>query len=154
MKIQTRLLGELEIKEESIIEFPEGILGFPDSHEFALVEVPGNELFFLLQDVNEEFISFILTDPFKAYPDYEINISDEELEKIKIEEKEQVGVMGIVTLAKPFVNSTVNLLAPVILNLEKKLGKQYVLNDMNFKTKHPLFNQKEGDDHADSTAQA
>lgn len=153
VKIKTRLLGELEINEESLIKFPEGILGFPDSHEFALIDVPGNEFFYLLQDINEEFISFILTDPFKFYHDYEIEISDEDLKKIQIEKKEQVGAMGMVTMAKPFKNSTVNLLAPIILNLEKKLGRQYVLNDMNYKTKHPLFIEKEGDNHVDSATQ-
>lgn len=154
MKIKTRLLGELDIMEESIIRFPEGILGFPDSHDFALVDVPGNEFFYLLQDVEEQYVSFILTDPFMFYKDYEINISEEDLNKIKIEKKEQVGAMVIVTLAKPFKESTVNLLAPVILNLEKKLGRQYVLNDMNYKTKHPLHIQKEGDDYADSASES
>lgn len=153
IKIKTRLLGELEINEESLINFPEGILGFPESREFALIDVPGNAFFYLLQDVHEEFVSFILTDPFKFYHDYEIDIADEDLKKIQIEKKEHVGAMGMITLAKPFKNSTVNLLAPIILNLEKRLGRQYVLNDMNYQTKHPLFVQKEGEDHAYITTQ-
>lgn len=154
IKVKTRLLGELEISEESCFVFPEGILGFPESNKFALIDIPRNEFFYLLQDVEEEFISFIITDPFKVYCDYEVDISDEDLIKIKIEKKEQVGVMAMVTMAKPFKDSTLNLLAPIILNLDKKLGRQYVLNDMNYKTKHPLFVKKEGDDNAYSAAKA
>lgn len=145
MRIKTRLLGEVDIRKEEVITFPEGILGFPESHEFVLLEVPGNSMFKVLQDVKEEFVSFILTDPFLVYPNYEINIPDEDLKKIDILIKEQLGALSMVTLAEPFEKSTMNLLAPIILNVEKRLGRQYVLTDPSLKTKHPLSGHKGGE---------
>ncbi len=64
--------------------------------------------------------------------------------------KEQIGVMGIVTLSDTFEKSTLNLLAPIILNTEHLMGRQYVLNQAGYSTKYPLFEKKEEMSHADS----
>ena len=37
MKIQTKIFGEFEIEDDKVIEFPKGIIGFPDMTKFALL---------------------------------------------------------------------------------------------------------------------
>ncbi|NMA48401.1 MAG: flagellar assembly protein FliW, partial [Tissierellia bacterium] len=73
--------------------------------------------------------------------DYDVELSDEELLKIEIEHdgKEQLLVLTIVTLEETFKDSTTNLLAPIVVNLLAKKGKQFVLNDSIYATKHRLF---------------
>ena len=138
MKIRTRFLGEVEIKEEEIINFPEGIPGFEESRRFVLLDIPENEVFRILQDVEDEFVSFVVTDPWSFFEGYDFDIPDEELLKINISKEEQLSVMNIVTLSDEFENSTVNLLAPVVVNKDDRAGKQYVLNSGKYTTKHPL----------------
>lgn len=139
MLIKTKFLGEVEIREEDIIIFPDGILGFEDSRQFILLDIPENDFFKILQDVECEYISFIATDPFKFKEDYEMEVPDNELLKINIRKKEQIAMLNIVTLSDVFEKSTMNLLAPIILNTENRIGKQYVLNNMSYSTKHSLF---------------
>ncbi|MBF7096333.1 flagellar assembly protein FliW [Alkalibacter mobilis] len=150
MKIKTKFLGEVDINDKHVITFPDGILGFEDSRKFALLNIPGNEEFKVLQDIDKDYVSFIVAEPWVFYKDYEIEIPDEELLKIEIREKEQLAVVGIVTLAGDFYKSTINLLAPIVMNTVSKLGKQQVLNDVLYSTKHPLFEKKEVDTGVDT----
>lgn len=150
MLIKTKFLGEVEIEDKNILVFPEGILGFEESRKFILLPIPGNDIFQVLQDVECDFVSFIVTDPWRFKNDYDVEVPDEELLKINIVKKEQIGVMGIVTLSDEFEKSTLNLLAPVIVNTEHQMGRQFVLNQAGYSTKYPLFEKKEETNHADS----
>lgn len=148
MKIKTRFMGEVEIKEEEIINFPEGIPGFEESRRYVLLDIPENEVFRILQNVDDEYISFVVTDPWAFLEGYDFSIPDEELAKIHIKKEGQLSVMNIVTLSDDFEKSTVNLLAPVVVNSNERLGKQYVLNSGNYTTKHPLYPKEEGEINA------
>lgn len=150
MLIKTKFLGEVEINEDVIIVFPDGILGFEESRKFIILDIPENEVFKVLQDVDQEFVSFIIADPWKFRQDYEIDVPDAELLKINIRKKEQVAMMNIITLSDDFEKSTINLLAPIILNSEDRLGRQYVLNNVSYSTKHLIFEKQEVTPNADS----
>ena len=143
MLIKTKFLGEVEIKEEELIVFLDGIPGFEESRRFILLDIPENDFFKVLQDVDQEFISFIVADPWKFLQEYEIDVPDAELLKINISKKEQIAIMNIVTLSDVFEKSTMNLLAPIIMNTENRIGRQYVLNNVSYTTKHPLFKKED-----------
>jgi flagellar assembly factor FliW len=150
MKIKTKFLGAVEISEPEIINFPEGIPGFEEKSKYIILDIPDNEVFKVLQNVDNEYISFVVTDPWVFFKSYDFDIPEEELLKIKIRKEEQISVMNIVTLSDEFENSTVNLLAPVVVNTDDRTGKQYVLNSGKYTTKHPLFQKEEGEANADS----
>lgn len=145
MEINTKYLGKVNIQESQIINFPKGILGFEDHREFVLLDIEGNPLFKFLQDIKYEQIGFVLINPWKFFKDYDIELPDDKLENININPKENndMGIYNIVTLSKSLKNSTANLLAPIVINLEDKKGKQFVLNNSLYTTKHPLV--PEGD---------
>lgn len=149
MKIRTRFLGEVEINEDDILVFQDGILGFEESRKFILLEVPENDSFRVLQDVEKESVSFVVADPWKFETGYDIEIPDEELLKVNIRKKEQLAVLNIVTLCGEFARSTFNLLAPLVLNMDSRLGRQVVLNSSAYTTKHPLFPKGKGVANAD-----
>ena len=141
MIIQTKYLGELQIDEEQIIHFPKGLLGFENNKDFVLLDVPNNEYLKFLQDINNSYICFLLVNPWDFYDDYEVELSSEDLLKIDVDhyEEEQLLILTIVTLNENFKDSTTNLLAPVAINLFAKKGKQFVLNESVYTTKHRLF---------------
>lgn len=147
MNIKTKYLGELQIEEKQIIHFPNGLLGFENNKDFILLDVPDNEYFKFLQDINNSYICFLLVNPWDFYDDYDVELSDEELLKIEIEHdgKEQLSVLTIVTLEENFKDSTTNLLAPIVVNLPARKGKQFVLNDSIYATKHRLFPEGTGE---------
>ncbi|ANE46710.1 hypothetical protein SY83_10990 [Paenibacillus swuensis] len=144
MKLQTRTMGEIEIKEEDIITFGTGIPGFEEYSKYIIVTPDTSIPFNYLQSVEDSNLSFIVTDPFVFYPSYDINIPDEVLEELRIEKPEHVAVYSIVTIKNSLNQATLNLLAPIALNITNKCAKQVILTDTKYRTKHSIFNSESG----------
>jgi len=144
--ISTKYLGNISIEDENIINFPNGILGFESSKRFVMIDFPNNALFKFLQDIDNENVSFVLINPWDFFEDYEIDIPDKELDTIDLnpEIENTLEIYSIVTLGSSLKESTANLLAPIIINIKSKLGKQYVLTYTPYTTKHKLIAEGAG----------
>jgi len=110
------------------------ILGFEDEKEFELEQV--SDIFYKLKGKR---VNFTLVDPF-ALRDYDFEISDEESEKLKLDENKKFLVLNIVTLNEPFLESTVNFAAPLIFNMDDKVMGQVILDKGPYGLAEPLKN--------------
>lgn len=128
MKIETKFLGEIEINKEDILTFEQGLPGF-QMKKFVLLPLDADLPLAVLQSTEQAEIGFVVAYPFAFKKDYIFEISDEDKEELQIEKEEDVIAYSIVTLKESFPDSTLNLLAPVVINISKKLGKQIVLQD-------------------------
>lgn len=137
MLIETSTWGSLEITEEQIYEFPRGIPGFEQETRFALLTIEDGP-FACLQSLKEKELAFVVADPFVFYLDYEFELSESESKELSLQEG-QVYVRSIVTLKDPIENSSLNLLAPIVMNLDSKIGKQVVLHNSSYRTSHRLW---------------
>jgi flagellar assembly factor FliW len=137
MKLQTKFEESIEINESDILHFEQGLPGFETEKQFVLIPMEGTP-FSILQSVATTELAFITADPFvffKQY-DFELSISDQEL--LRVKKPEEVTVQVIMTVADQFEKSTVNLQAPVVINNKQNIGKQLVLTDLEYKTRHLL----------------
>jgi len=108
------------------------ILGFEDEKEFDLTNIEG--AFYKLEGKNS---SFTLIDPFFLRNDYDFEIDYKIAHSLKLNAN-NVMVLNILTLEKPFENSTVNFAGPVIFNRDEKLMGQVVLDKYNYSLARPL----------------
>lgn len=132
MIIQTKYLGETEITNDKIIAFESGLPGFEDERQFVLLDISDNVIFQILQSVTSPKLAFFVVNPYLLYNDYSIQLNEHAIEILKIEEEKDVAVLTVMTLKEPFSDSTVNLKAPLVINLANKRGKQYILNDDDY----------------------
>lgn len=135
MIIHTATWGDLEVNESEVYRFEKGIPGFEDKTKFIMLdqeEAP----FYYLQSTEEEELAFVVVDPFLFYPEYEFELPDSEKEELKI--GSELVIRCVLTLNKQIERSTINLLAPIVFNPEQRRGKQIVLHQTNYQTKHPL----------------
>ena len=88
-----------------------------------------------LQSIKQEKIGFVVAYPFAFKTDYSFELSDEEIEKLQITDEKDVITYTVVTLQNSLEESTMNLLAPIVVNVKNKKGKQVVLLDNE---KYPL----------------
>lgn len=141
MKIETKYLGKLEIEENDIISFPKGIPGFEDHMEYVLVESDEIVGFKFLQNIANKHLCFVVVNPWEFIADYEANIEDEKLSKIGIKsvEEDLLEVYNIVTVGSSLEDSTVNLLAPIVINVEARKAQQFILSDIKYTTRDKLF---------------
>ncbi|WP_256721312.1 flagellar assembly protein FliW [Paenibacillus amylolyticus] len=138
--IHTSMWGELEVKEEDLYQFPKGLPGFEEETEYALIPWEDTP-FSYLQSVKEPGLSFLLVSPFMFVPDYSFELGEVDKEELGIEE--QVSVFSMVTIHSDTNKSTMNLLAPVVLNPVQRLGKQVVLHQSSYETRHLIWAEDE-----------
>lgn len=135
---QTKYLGETKIEEDKIIQFPYGLPGFQDERSFALLDLPGNNFFNILQSLTTPKLAFIVTNPYEFNKEYSFDLDDGIIEQLQIEQPTDIIILTIVTVKEPFANSTLNLKAPIIVHAMNKRAKQYILNNDSFKAQTPL----------------
>ncbi|MCA0988886.1 flagellar assembly protein FliW [Guptibacillus algicola] len=145
MKILTTRFGELEVNEESLITFTNGIPGLEQYTTYCLLpaDEENESPFFFLQSTEESSLCFILADSFSFYPDYEIHLEENLLKELSIEEPRDAMVLSVLTVQGSLQDATMNLKAPIILNLSSGKGKQIVLSK-DFQIKAPLVSAVEG----------
>jgi flagellar assembly factor FliW len=140
LKINTKAYGVIEVDERQQIVFPEGIFGFEAFKTYVLLDAE-QQPYYYLQSVETQGAAFILLKPFLFRPDYEIDIADEELAQIGITDPAEALVFSIVTVPTDGSPMTANLAGPLVINREKRIGKQIVLTDPRWKTKHDILKE-------------
>jgi flagellar assembly factor FliW len=138
MIIQTSRFGPLEVDEARLICFEKGILGFPDQHEYALVQTAEESGFYWLQAVDRAELAFVVCDPRLFVPDYVVPVKLEELSQIGLTDPSAAQVFTIVNKVDSIL--TGNLQGPLVVNVETRQAKQLVLSDRRYSTRHPLMN--------------
>jgi flagellar assembly factor FliW len=139
MKIESRDFGEIEINKEDIIKFPQGLPGFLNKKEFVIIPLEQNSPFLILQSVTKAKLAFIVIDPADLVLDYKFEIKEKTEEKLKIDSRQDVGVLNIVTFKDSLQEMTANLAAPLVINFKEKLAKQVILDNEKYSVKYKVF---------------
>lgn len=142
MKLLTKNFGEVEISEDKILNFPQGLIAFQDFKRFSLIlNTDKDNPLHWLQCIDKPEVSFVVINPFLFQKDYEFDISPEDKRVLEIEDEKDVAVFSIVVVPESIKDITANLLAPVVININKKKGKQVVLQDKRYTTRHYIFKE-------------
>lgn len=139
MQIESARLGTIEIEQDKIIHFPQGILGFQEERQFALIPAGEDNPFYFLQSVTSADICFIVTEPHLFFKDYDIELIEEVVETLSIAKAEDVAIYTIVTIKENFKQSTTNLQAPLVVNANNFTALQYVVDSDQYITRQQLF---------------
>lgn len=139
MEIQTKYHGNITVENKDIWHFDNGIPGFDSEKRFTLLPLPDNEIFYILQSVQTPDLGFVVANPFAFFEDYDFTLEDSVTEQLELETTENVQVFVILTVKESFQETTANLQAPLILNYKNKRGKQVILNNTNYRTRHAIF---------------
>jgi len=139
VKIATRDFGEIEVKPEELIVFPEGIVGFDHVKRYALLESEECEPFVWLQSVDDPDVAFIIVDPSALLDNYEVEVAEEELDALGFDDASNAAVVVLAAIPVDVENATMNLRAPLIINPDTCQGRQVILSDDQHPTKLPLF---------------
>ena len=141
MKFETTRFGTLEIEDNLIIEFPDGLYGFEKETRFTLLPFNPNvdSPMEWMQSLLSPHLAFVITDPNLYVPDYKIKLLDEDKRKVQIQAEDLFLTRCIVTIPENYTEMTANLIAPVVINSKKGVGKQFVLTSMEYDTRHYLL---------------
>lgn len=139
MLINSPRFGKIEVDAEEVVTFPEGLLGFRDFKRYAFHEPAGAPALMWMQSVEVPELGFVVTDPRIFKPDYRVRVAPEQLEGIEITDAAEAQVWVILTIPANPEEMTANLQGPLVINTERRLGAQVVLNDPDVTTKFPVL---------------
>jgi flagellar assembly factor FliW len=134
--------SNLVYSENDIINFPEGIPGFEKNKKFVLVQVPEYAPFEWLVCIDTSPLRFAVINPLLFNPDYSPKIEKESLINLGLEKPEDVLLYVIVTIRENPLESTANLVGPVVINRAKRIGRQIIIEDERYTTQEPILRKK------------
>jgi len=143
MTIQTNV-GEIEIEEKDIVIFKQGIPGFEFLKKFAVIALEDTKPIEWLVSLEDKEVSLPVIDPWLVRYDYHLDIPKNIVDFLKISNQEKVFILTIVRIpgSQP-ETMTVNLAAPIIINLENNLALQYIPEKSEYKLRHSLKEELE-----------
>lgn len=133
MRIENELVLALygqaiEYNDEDVVTFEQSILGFEHLKKYILLttDVDGNSFYFL-QSLEDLEVSFTVVNPFLFMEHYEFDVTDENLKLLDIKNIEKLMVLCIVNVKNEMKDTTMNLKAPILLNVENKKAAQIII---------------------------
>lgn len=145
MIINTLKFGEIEIEDERVFNFVMPIIGFDNLSKFVLLDPKKDTLFKWLQSVEDPTLAFPIISVSALNFDYTINLSDVVIEKLDIKTAETLLIMNITSIPQDNPRgTTINLLAPLVFNVENQKAGQIVLTGSGYDISCPMF--KDDDD--------
>ena len=115
--------------QEAIISFPEGIPAFEDASTFSLICNEEIKPFLYLKSLEIEELGFVCIDPFLIFKDYLLKISAVDLAHLQLKDPKDALVLCFVTVQPDPKENTANLLAPVVVNINKRIARQIILEN-------------------------
>lgn len=139
--IPSQALGALEVRADRLLTVTEPLAGFPDCGSYALIEHTRRDgspspTVFWLQAAERPFHAFVVTDPWGINADYAPEISDSDARELQLDNFEDARVFAILTVPSSPSGITVNLRAPIVVNMARRLAKQVVLLNDEYHTRH------------------
>lgn len=139
MEILTSRFGKISFSSKEVYNFSKGIYGFPQEKKYVFLKLKEFDPFLWLQSVEKSDLAILLIDPLIFFPEYKPEILQKEFEFIKVQDLKKAKIYVTVTLSGKLRQSTLNLLSPLMINTEKRLGKQVVLKKSDYKIQHSIF---------------
>ncbi|MCR5399725.1 MAG: flagellar assembly protein FliW [Lachnospiraceae bacterium] len=142
MEYITKLFGKIDVSDDKILEFPEGILGFPDLKKFTLMFDSENSapsgLNFLVSLDEPAFMMPVVT-ALSVKPGYEPQISSEVEKAVGPLTEDNALVLVTMTIPSDITQMTVNLNAPIIININTNKGIQAMVENEGYDIKYPIY---------------
>ncbi|MCR5789191.1 MAG: flagellar assembly protein FliW [Lachnospiraceae bacterium] len=143
MILKTGLFGEVDTEKVKVINFPKGIIGYPNLQKFTLISDKDSEnkgLNWLLSLSDPSFAMPVI-DPLIVKQDYNPMVKEDMLEPIigKLTE-DNLFILVTVTVPEKIEDISVNLATPIIINTESLKGTQVIVENDDYEVKYRVYN--------------
>lgn len=140
MEITTVRFGTIPVQADKVILFPKGVLGFSRNKRYILFPHGEGSPFYWLQSVEDGAIAFVVMNPQLVKADYTIDIQEALLQELDARDVSDLEVMCIVTIPPNQPEKmTINLLGPIVINVNKRCAVQIVSSEEKYSHRHPIL---------------
>jgi flagellar assembly factor FliW len=143
--IDSSRFGEVEVADDAVLAFPDGLIGLPGTRYALLAHSPESPFYWLHSTEHPE-IAVPVTSPWLFFADYEVRVPDEDARRLSLDDPGKADIFVVVRARERLEDFTVNLAGPLIVHAEARLGKQIINDTRGYAVRHPLFSEVELND--------
>lgn len=139
--VSSSRFGELQVPADTVMDFPDGVIGFPRAQRYIMID--HKPPFSWLQSVDDPNLAFVVIDGFEFGQQFELKppIGDKECD---FQADDEYAILLIVTVRPDPKQTTVNLKAPLFVNIRNRKGIQVIFDDPRYSTRHMLWDELPG----------
>src|SRR3954451_4047650 len=134
--LESTRFGTLEIAPEAVVEFPNGLIGLGGTR-YALLPRSDDATFIWLHSLDDPDLALPLTNPWRFFTSYEVELADEEAERIGVDDADATAVYVTVRAAETLEDFSANLRAPILIS--DGYGHQVINQAPDAPVRAPLF---------------
>jgi len=138
VSVELPRFGECTYGESEVIEFPWGLPGFAQLRRFLVLAQSENDGYLWLQSLDNVKVAIPLCDPWSIFDDYEAPLPLYAKQSLGLETAESFCVLCVLVAAPGSAVTTINLLAPIVINLETRIGRQITLENQRYSVRTPI----------------
>ena len=127
MQITTTRFGTLTVDVDDLLHFPHGVIGFEGCHHWVLLADPSSTAVGWLQSADRPATALAVVSPRRFQQDYRIRVGQTQLSTLALSERDRLYALCV--LSKQDGRCVMNLRAPILVNLDRRLGCQVVTTD-------------------------
>lgn len=141
MQIQTKHFGTINIDENKIITFEDGLLGFTEYKKYTILfdETDKEPIISWLQSIEDKNIALPIINPLIIKPDYAPVVEDELLKSLGDNIDKSLLIFCVTVIPEKIENITTNLKAPIIVHTETKKGRQVMVENEEYIIRYPIY---------------
>ncbi len=130
--VQTTRFGPVDFAADEVIDFPWGIPGLDGLHQFLALSLADQPNFVWLQSLEEPSVALPACDPWQVFPDYEPRLPGYATLALHLENPDDFTILCIVVVTENAQTMTMNLMAPIVVNLKQRRARQVVLENSGY----------------------
>lgn len=140
MHIASTRFGTLEVRDDALLTFPDGLIGLPGKH-YAFLSDDSSSPFMWLHAAEHPEVAVPIVNPWLFFVAYEVRVPEEDARRLELETPDQADIFCVVRAAERLEDFTVNLAGPVIVHADRRLGRQIINDAGGYPVRQPLFSE-------------
>ena len=142
MQVVSTRFGAFDVRDDTVIEFPDGLIGL-DGKRFVLIAREEQLPFYWLHSADDPGLALPVTNPWLFVPEYEVRVPDEDARRLGLDSADGAQILCVVRTDERPEDCSLNLAAPVVVNLHDRVGRQIINDGSGYSVRHPLFSEVE-----------
>ena len=145
MQIDSTRFGAVEVRDEAILTFPDGLPGLP-GELWALLAQSEDSPFYWLHSAERADLALPVTNPWLFFGDYDVRVPDEDARRLGLATADDALILCVVKAAEQLSEFTINLAGPLIIHKTTLTGRQIINDAGGYSVRQPLFAEVELND--------
>ena len=139
MSFFTRRFGDIEVPEEKVIRFTDGIPGLECMRRSILIKVEETLPFYWIQSVEDGDVALPVINPLIMDDSYSPSVEDSIFDELELDKEEDLLVVNVAVIPQDISKMTANMAAPLLINIQKNIGKQVILDNSAYQMRVPIY---------------